>query len=116
MIDADSEYSDRVWEIIEDIVVRAVYITNEKQELAGKKRAEHQLNKLSKAFERTQTVGIQTDLIKDKKKAEVSVKETQTDTPPKKIPSGAVALPGIAAAPPPPPMGGAPPPLSLIHI
>ena len=107
MVDAESEYSDRVWEIIEDIVVRAVYITNENQELAGKKRAEHELKKLTKAFERTQTVAIQTDLIKDKqnKKPDVAVKETQTDAAPKKLPYGAVPLPGIAA-----PMGGAPPP------
>lgn len=113
MLDAVNEYSDVVWETIEDLVVRAVLITNEKQHMLGKKRIEQGLEKFKTKLEPTQSVAVQTDPI-----------EFGDDT--KRLPPpGAVALPGFSvnAAPPPPPppppplppgMGPPPPPPSAM--
>lgn len=124
MIDPDSDCSHLAWETIEDLVVRAVLISNEKQNALGKKRAEAKLDKFSKKLDPTQNASVQTDPVVNEEKKDSCKESRETQTDPvvnneikkhHKAPPGAVALPGLSVeptpAPAPPPPPPPPPPL-----
>ena len=123
MIDVESHHNDIIWHTIEEIVTRAVLINNENQAELFKKRAEKELKIMTLKTELIDNKETQTQELQPKLNGSTEIKSTQTDFKEpisKKIPAGAVGLPGMAstgvaaqpppAPPPPPALGGAPPP------
>lgn len=124
MIETDNEFQDTAWQTVEDVVVRAVMVSNEAQVKLCKQRADFALKKMSQSLDLFSHKNTQTDDLKLKTDAQnVQHKETQTIevSASIKIPAGAVGLPGLCPMldapttgppppppPPPPPFPGAP--------